>query len=221
MQDTFLEPFFQSRLGRIVSNFILQGMLYMNPYEVFIKLVVDFILIITFYMFFEPQGMIGVLTIIVMSHGINWLINCQPVALLYHMDIGQGNPRKFINYIDGLYARINKYGLPAAAAYGSLSRYRYNNRSDIDIRLIVGNSLVEKIYGSIVCLYERARAFLFWFPLDIYMFTVDEVVKKMNTDEPPILFKDIKGVLRDKYDETIPFKQFADEFRKRYVGDSV
>ena len=207
---------FQTRLGRVFTNWVLQGMLYMNPIETIYKLSVDLVLtfIISFYVL-QDLSLISVGISLFIAHTINWIINGQPVALLMHLDIGSNNAEHFISYIEKLEKRIKtKKYLAACASYGSLSVGNYNPKSDIDIRIIMKNDLLLQIRAANFCFIERVRAFLAFFPLDLYAFTLNEVQVKMSPKEPPVLFYDPAGLLKDTYGELIDFEDFDSNFRE-------
>lgn len=208
--------FFQSKPGRIASNWVLQGMLYMNTVEIIYKLVLDVIIaVVLWYLVFFDYGYYGILMSLFFAHTINWIINCQPVALLMHIDIGSNNAEHFISYIEKLEKRIKtKRYIAACASYGSLSLGNYNPRSDIDIRVIMKDDLWSKIRAANFCFIERVRAFLSFFPLDLYAFTLDEVQIKMSPKEPPVSFYDPSGILKETYKELIEFDDFNQQFRR-------
>ena len=215
ISNPILIEIFQSRLGRVFTNWVLQGMLYMNPVEIFYKLVVDVVLtfLIAFYVI-QDMSLTCIGLSLFIAHTINWIINGQPVALLMHIDIGSNNAEYFISYIEKLEKRIKtKKYLAACASYGSLSIGNYNPRSDIDIRIIMKDDMWSKIRAANFCFIERIRAFLAWFPLDLYAFTLEEIPRKMSPKEPPVTFYDPTGILVKTYDELIDFESFRSNFR--------
>jgi len=206
----------QTRIGRVFTNWVLQGMLIMNPVEIAYKLCVDAILtllILVFYFQNITGYDVGIAFLI--AHTINWIINGQPVALLMHLDIGKNNAENFISYIEKLEKRIKKKKyLAACASYGSLSIGNYKPTSDIDIRVIMKTSLWSKIRSANFCFVERVRAFLSFFPLDLYALTIDEVQVRMNPKEPPVIFYDPTDILKSTYNELISFEEFDKNFRE-------
>lgn len=216
IKNPLLIEIFQTRLGRIFTNWVLQGMLYMNPVEILYKMFLDVILsLLIWFLFIQDMNFMGWLITLIIAHTINWIINCQPVALLMHIDIGKNNAEKFISYIEKLENRIKqKDYLAACASYGSLSIGNYKPTSDIDIRVIMKNDLWSKIRAANFCFLERVRAFFAFFPLDLYAFTLDEVQVKMSPKEPPVLFHDPFGILKETYKELISFEDFRKQFRE-------
>ena len=205
----------QTRIGRIFTNWVLQGMLIMNPIEILYKLFVDVVLMLLLLVATQDFSMLNIIVMFLISHTINWIINGQPVALLMHIDIGKNNAENFISYIEKLENRIkNKDYLAACASYGSLSIGNYKPTSDIDIRAIMKPGLGNKIKAANFCFIERVRALLAFFPLDLYALTIDEVQIRMNPKEPPVVFHDPEDILKSTYKELISFEEFDKNFRE-------
>jgi len=215
--------FFQGKPGRLLSNWVLQGMLYMNPVEIFYKLGLDIILaLVWWFVIGKPVTPGGWLLAGLLAHTTNWIINCQPIALRRHLDWGRNDPVKFIEYIEGLERRIQgrKY-IAAAASFGSLSHGNYSDTSDIDIRFFLTNSKIERIHAAHFCFVERFRAALCRFPLDLYAFELDEMKVKMSNKEVPVIFMDPHGIIARAYRKTVAFDDFRHMFRKKVLGEEV
>ena len=122
IRHPWLVEFFQSKPGRILSNWVLQGMLYMNPVEVAVKLGLDALLtVLCWALIGRPHSAIGWLAAWLLAHTINWIVNGQPIAMRRHLDWGKNDPRHFIDYIETLERRLRKQScLAAAASFGSL-----------------------------------------------------------------------------------------------------
>jgi len=216
IKNPVLIEIFQSRPGRIFTNWVLQGMLIMNPVEIVYKLLVDVVLMLI--LLGSPLYLLNVYDVgvtFLIAHTINWIINGQPIALMMHLDVGKNNAENFISYIEKLEKRVvkQKY-LAACASYGSLSVGNYKPTSDIDIRVIVKSDMWSKIRAANFCFIERVRAFLFFFPLDLYALTIDEVQVRMSAKEPPVVFYDPTGILKATYSELISFEEFDKNFRE-------
>ncbi|HFD79162.1 MAG TPA: nucleotidyltransferase domain-containing protein [Gammaproteobacteria bacterium] len=221
VRNPLMYRFFQSRPGRILSNWVLQGMLYMNPVETGYKLFLDVVMAALIWLLvpIEDNGL-RILFSLLVAHTINWLINCQPIALLRHLDWGENDASHFIEYIEGLERRIQgRSYLAAAASFGSLSKGKYSNTSDIDIRVVFADGLLNRLRAAHYCFMERFRAALHRFPLDLYAFDLEEMKSKMNEDEVPVVFTDPQHLIRNTYRETVPFEEFRLRFRKMVLGE--
>ena len=76
------------------------------------------------------------------------------------------------------------------------------------------NTLWSKIRAAHFCFIERIRAFLAFFPLDLYALTIDEVQYRMSAKEPPVVFLDPTGILKETYKELVSFDEFSKTFRE-------
>jgi predicted nucleotidyltransferase len=210
-----LYRFFQSKPGRITSNWILQGMLYMNPIEVTYKLMLDMIFTVGWAgIGLGASTTFGWGVAWVMAHTTNWVLNGQPVAMLRHLDWGRNDAGRFLRYVDLLEERIQgKPYLRAVASFGSLSRGRYTVRSDLDIRMVMQDGMINHLRAAHFCFAERIRALFSRFPLDLYAFTIDELKEKMSSDEVPIVYADPQGVLDCAYQSTVPYSVFRERLR--------
>ncbi|TCK19476.1 hypothetical protein DFR30_2787 [Thiogranum longum] len=223
VSNPLLVRLFQSKPGRVLSNWVLQGMLYMNPIEIIYKLLLDLVLTVLFiFIFFQDPGIGDVIVALLLAHTTNWIINCQPVALLMHIDIGKNDPHRFIQYIEGLERRIQgRPYLAAAASYGSLSKGCYRETSDIDIRFVLKDNILQRFQAAHYCFLERFRALIHWFPLDLYAFSLEETLRKMNADEVPVIFVDPEGIIERNYARTVPFGEFRKTFRANILGETI
>jgi hypothetical protein len=216
-----LVEFFQTKMGRMVSSWLMQGMLYMNKTEIIYKLSLD--VIFTFAWWFLAvtiPSVTGWLIAWFLAHTTNWVINGQPVAMCRHFDWGKNDPFRFISYIEKMERRIqNRPYLAAAASFGSLSKGMYKETSDIDIRVVLGKGIIGHIRAANYCFLERARAAASLFPLDLYAFELEEMKHKMNENEVPVIFSDPLGLISNAYRETVPFNVFRQRFRRDILGE--
>jgi predicted nucleotidyltransferase len=223
IKHPWLVAFFQSKVGRITSNWVLQGMLYMNPVETFYKLALDVALTgiwwAVAFRSWDPQSW---LLALILAHTTNWIINGQPIAMRRHLDWGRNDARHFIAYVEQLERRVQgRSYLAAAASFGSLSRGKYSDKSDIDIRVVMHKGLMNRLRAANFCFWERLRAAIAHFPLDLYAFELDEMRRKMKSDEVPVIFYDPDGVLGETYRETVAFPVFQRNFRASVLGEAA
>lgn len=222
VRNPFVYRLFQSKPGRLLSNWAMQGMLYMNPVEIVYKLLLDVVMTIPVWMLLPPyKEPWRVLSAWIIAHTVNWIINCQPIALLWHLDWGKNDAQHFIRYIEGLNRRIQgRSYLAAAASFGGLSKGQYKDTSDIDIRFVLKAGWIQRLRAANYCFIERVRAAINRFPLDLYAFDLAEMKNKMNDDEVPVIFADPENLLRKAYAETVPFVDFRKRFRCNVLGES-
>ncbi len=212
-ENTPVAGLIQSRAGIILSYWLFQGMLYMDNRERAMKISLDIMMVVPLYL-------IGVSlpVALVLVHTVNMFINGHFFAMRRHMGIGKNDPKEFIRYIEMLQDRIQgKRFLLGAAAYGSLSRNIYKATSDIDIRIFPEKGAINWLKTVLWLSWERFRALMFVFPIDIYAFDLEVIDSRMRTDEPPIVFLDEHGKIVGKYPDNVPFNQFALNFRNKYL----
>ena len=95
------------------------------------------------------------------------------------------------SYISKLSTRFSgKNYLASAVAFGSLSRGEFRPTSDFDVRLISKQGTTANLKTFFMCMYERLRANLSGFPLDIYIFEMEDFEHKVSKTEPAIIMSD-------------------------------
>lgn len=190
----------------------------MNRYELLYKLLLDAFLTICIGSFVPFSGPGFWLLAWLLAHTFNAIFNFQPIAVMRHMGLGETDPKDFIDYVSKLHERINgKAFLQGAASYGSLSRGMFKKTTDLDIRFLMVPGVINGIRSSNFAFVERVRALLHRFPLDLYAFTLPELLSKMRRDEIPVVFYDPDGLIRESYKEVLSFQTFCKAFMERYV----
>ena len=199
-----------------MSYWVFQGMLYMDYREILLKLFVDIVLFFFFYYVLILPFYISFL----IAHTLNMFFNGHYFAMRRHMGLGENDPEQFINHIDGLRKRIaDKPYILAAAAYGSLSSNIYRPTSDIDIRFVPFDDNLSFFKTCFFAFFERTRALFMKFPLDLYVFDILVIQKKMNPKEAPIIFYDPENALGHNYPRTVQVKDFISKFKSTYVQE--
>ena len=109
----------------------------------------------------------------------------------------------------------NKKYIAAAIAYGSLSRGCYKSTSDIDIRLVpaVGGWWKTSLYA----VWLRLWAFFNRYPLDMYCYDPEVLVKKMRSDELPIMVSEKDKCMFGWYPKRVEFDIFVKIFKERNI----
>lgn len=215
IQNLFLVKIIRSRIGTVLSYWIFQGMLYMDTRERMFKIAMDISFAYIFYSF-----NVNIFLSIFLAHTMNMLFNGHYYAMKSHMNMGNIDAARFIQYVEGMFSRLQKAKyLLGAAAYGSLSRNIFRSTSDIDLRIFPEEGIMSWIKAVCFVFIERQRAFMHAFPLDIYAFELGQIDSKMRSDEPPIIFFDPEKRLIEKYQAHVLFDKFAIAFREKYVAN--
>jgi hypothetical protein len=218
LKNERLTSVLQSRPGVIISNWICQGMIYMNKYERLYRLTLEISLI--GIVFWAAAHLIdyykALLVSFLMVHTIFWTFNGHIYVLMRYLTERNNDPARFIAYIEGINERLQgKDFLRGAVAFGSLSKDKFTASSDFDVRFLRKPGLVNSLQAFNHCALERARAFVQAFPLDIYVFDVEELSQKIRADEPPVVMMDPEGIFENR--GKIAFRDFCDRFYKTFV----
>jgi hypothetical protein len=217
-----LQAFLQSRPGVLFSNWIFQGMRYMNRYEVLHRLVLEtclILLLLACARWLSIPGALAVLVAALLGHSIFWLFNGHFFVLMRYLSERHNDPQRFLSFIEGLHERVKgRDFLLAVVGFGSLSRNTFSPSSDFDVRFLMRRGFLNRVKAFNLCALERARAFAQRFPLDIYVFDRSEISRKIRGDEPPIIFWDPEGLFGPQPDQ-IGFEQVRARLRRLITGD--
>jgi predicted nucleotidyltransferase len=187
--------------------------------ELIIKFFTFFLSILTLWSVFRPANIVGVITITLVGHLINWFFNCHRYQILYEVLGLEYSASKAINYVLKLKKEAEKKGLHVMI-YGSWSRGKASKSSDLDIFIVnVRGSLLDGLRMGFTSLKYRLIALLTLVPADIYV--VDRVDylgwrSKARPDEKPIILSDPTGTMRRIYGREKELKEFLREIERIY-----
>lgn len=191
--------FFSSRPLRWVMGFTIlgvtmhwffQGLLYMDRTERAFKIFLDvfFTTIISLILSIWLSWTYAILSGFLIAHTLNFLFNGQIWVVLKHYGYVNKSNADFEFYIQGITGRINaKTCFTYAAIYGSFSRDQWKPSSDLDVRLVRYPGWINGFESSTFVLFERTRAILNSFPLDIYLLDSFQPLSFLREDELPII----------------------------------
>jgi len=220
-KNELINSFFSTKVGTIISNWVAQGMLYMNKYEIgyriFIEIIVISIFVFIFHKLISLKFFKSVVFSFLLTHSLFWILNGHFFVLMRYIVNWKNNPQKFINYVKNLQKRVErKKFILGAAVFGSVARGNFSVSSDLDLRLIRKRGFLNTFLILNYCIKERFYAFFHMFPLDVYVFDIEELTKKINPDEPALILSDPLGVLKRLYREKIiEFDDFYDKVNKK------
>ena len=210
--------------GIIISGWIFQGFLYMNIYEKIYKVLLEISILLICYSLcssFLTRGegiLLPLIWSLLIGHTITWFLNGQAMTMFIHMNLIPNSPGRFISYTDKLVNNVRKKNyIMGAAAFGGLTRCEYRSSSDLDVRLVMKEGILNGIRASHFCFVERVKALLNAFPLDLFAFDLEETHKKMNLSENPIILYDNSDHLKSLYRHSIYYEKFRKEFSKKYI----
>ncbi len=208
LENTFIGGVLHIGLSIFVSAWLFQGMLYMDKREVVLKIILDLVMVTILMVIGIP-----LLGSFLVAHSLNFAFNGQWFAMYTHMGATNVTPEKFLSYILGMRKRLNACSfIECAVAFGSLSKGAYKSTSDMDIRICPKKGILNWLKADIWAVVERSRAFISGFPLDMYLFDIVTIKRKMRTDEPPVIFVNHSCVLQQSYSELVEFPDFTEKF---------
>lgn len=182
------------------SSWLFQGILYMDTTERNFKIILDIIIFLPLFFIINNYFNLSVSLIvaIIVAHTINWIFNGQVFVLLKNLRLIKTSTNSFIRYLDNIKSEVEKESsITAAAAYGSLSREKLKETSDLDIRVIRKPGIVNGIKACIFVLKERTKSFFNGFPLDIYVLDDVLMINKHIKDEKPIIIYDPTNIFEN------------------------
>jgi hypothetical protein len=201
LEGSWLGAVVQSRAGVIGSNWLLQGMRYMNAHEVALKLSLDALptlLMVWTFDWWESPGKI--LMCLLLAHSLNWILNGHIFVLMRYVYPVPKTSQDFDRYVQRLKEQAQRsVSIDGVAIYGSYCRGQLHEFSDLDVRVIVRGGFLNGMAGAWFCLRERFMAFFAIFPLDIYCCVGTRCLDRLRDDELPVILQDRSGVLADRY----------------------
>lgn len=191
-----------------ISAWIFQGVRITNWREVIVRYLIDVILTVALCL----TGLHWLLSFVI-AHTLNFIFNGQYFAMFTHMGATGVTAEKFLEKTIMISREIStKKFCSAAIAYGSLSRGCFKSTSDIDLRLVpaIGEANWWKL--AIWAVWLRMRAFVWGYPLDMYCYDAEVLIKKMRSDELPIILDEKDECMKKVYPERVEFDEFVNRF---------
>ena len=203
LEGSILGSVLKTRPAVILSNWVFQGMRYMNIYEISLKLFLDVLLVIVLMgLFFSDEMTFSASLIlsIVIAHTVNWIINGHIFVLMRYVAPVPKTEKHFEDFIAKMKISALKWkSIDGVAIYGSYCRGNLHKFSDLDVRVITCPGMRNAIYGSVFCFYQRLIAFFYFFPLDLYCCDKMQFLDQLREDEKPYILIDHSGRLSDRY----------------------
>lgn len=196
-KNLFFAKLLSSPAGVIAANWLMQGMRYMNIYELTVKLTLDFFLVLMVFVLtdwdFYPTHLFFAF---LLAHTVNWLLNGHFFTLMRYVWPVKKTRQQFEDYISALRDDVmHRNFVNSVGIYGSYSRNAWHCYSDLDVRLIVSPNLGAGVKGALYCVWLRSQAFFQAFPLDVYSCVGPVCLNRLRKDEVPVVLKDVDGFL--------------------------
>jgi predicted nucleotidyltransferase len=167
-----LKLILRNPLSALAAHWVFQSLLYMNGSERWFKIGLDialtiaFAVLVSWYLPIFPSLFLS----FVLAHTLNFIFNGQIWGVLKHYGIVYTPRESFLQYAGNVVARAKaETAIVGFVVCGSLSRSDWTPYSDFDGRVLRKPGIFNAARASwFVCL-ERARAFLNFFPIDLYV----------------------------------------------------
>lgn len=206
LEGTFIGELCRYGFMIFISAWILQGVRITNWREVVVRYGID----ITLMLIMILLGVHWALAFFI-AHSINFALNGQLFAMYTHMGATGVKADKFLHDTILMSKMIEPHKfIRASIAYGSLSRGCYKKTSDIDLRLIPAEGGWWR--ATFYAVWLRTWAFFVHYPLDMYCYDPEIVVKKMRSDELPIMVNERDKCMLPWYPERVEFDEFIKIF---------
>jgi len=184
----------------ILRYWLAQGMCYMNWVERAHRLALEALFFgLSYGVFYAiDRGVERLALSVLCAHTVCMFLNGQVFAVVKHDLCWFSFYRRwpdFLAYVEGIQERLvaaQCRGLKRAEIYGSLSRGKFSESSDLDLRYLALPGFWNGVRVAHLVFLERLRAFRCGFPLDLYMFHSEaELKKKMDTaaEEPIVIYR--------------------------------
>ena len=198
-----------------IRNWIHQGFFYLDRTEMMYRVIWEIIPFTFFMCILYLAGSSSWLYSVVLSgfisHSLNWVFNdnfwtCIMFTFPRIMNPGE---KITINYLSGLQRRIDSTdSISGCMIYGSLSRGEWQEKSDLDIRILRKSGSLNGFKAYHFVFKERVIAVFKKQPLDIYLADSTLFLSKMREDEFPIFIKNEDIGLKDLYN-TVDVTDFS------------
>lgn len=176
-------------------NWIHQAITYMDTGELVFRLVleaVEFVAVTALLLLIFPgatSAWAAIIAAFVIVHTANWIFNGLFWTIIIFAFPSLKNPgeKQTLDYLNEMARRLDASpSITGLAIYGSLSRGKWHDRSDIDLRLLRAPGIMNLIRAALLTMKERLIALLTWQPIDLYLADDVDFLGKMREDEAPL-----------------------------------
>ena len=190
----------------IISSWIFQGIPNLDRSEKIYKIMFCLLLISIFYLWFNYN----ILYSMIIGHTINWIINGNIFLILIHrLKLLKTNKNSIFKYSQNLSGRLSKQNwVLYSAAFGSISRGKLNDYSDLDVSIVRKKGFLSCIKGLWFLFIEKQISQIKKIPLEIYLNdTPESSVKRFLKESKPVIIYDDDNILKGYYDNFLTISQ--------------
>lgn len=176
------------------TSVLFQGMGYMDPTERRFKISFDIAFSLLFFQLSDGTVRSRIISAFCGAHVLNFIVNGQLFVLLKNFDLVDIPKEKFERWMVMLGERYERsQSVDAVVVYGSLSRGDLSRTSDLDVRVLRRDGLVNGLVACSITAVFRFKALIHRFPLDIYVLDGTDSLDRLRDDEEPQVLVDKRG----------------------------
>lgn len=183
------------KLVNIPRNWAHQALRYMDAGELSVRMLIELLEILAVWLllrwlFADAGSVFTVGMAFMIVHTWNWVTNGLFWAVIIFTLPNMRNPGaiKTVDYLNQMRNRLaGSKCISGIAIYGSVTRGAWHDRSDIDIRFLRRPGIAPLWCAAIITMRERFRAFIDRQPMDLYLADDIDFLKKMRSDEIPLI----------------------------------
>lgn len=167
---------------------------YMDPTERRFKISFDIAFSLLFFQLSDGTVRSRIISAFCGAHVLNFIVNGQLFVLLKNFDLVDIPKEKFERWMVMLGERYERsQSVDAVVVYGSLSRGDLSRTSDLDVRVLRRDGLVNGLVACSITAVFRFKALIHRFPLDIYVLDGTDSLDRLRDDEEPQVLVDKRG----------------------------
>jgi len=182
-RNKILYLFMQNKVSIIFINWLFQGIFGLSKIDLVGKIIIEILIILIVNVAAGEITFAGVIISILIAHTFNWIFNTHFWVLGRFVGITKTPTHRFYSYLKKMQKRISR------------------NTSDLDIFLFSQPQLNSKVKAVLFTIKERIIAFLWRFPLDLYLYENLVEMSKHRKDEVPFVLYDTKNIVRAYYEK--------------------
>lgn len=123
-------------------------------------------------------GKLALLLGFLVAHTLNFLFNGHLWGVLKHYGAISVSNEDYLSYMRGLIGRANQVtAIERVMIIGSLARQEWTPHSDLDMRLLFQSGGLNSLHVCLFVMGERTRALFHRFPLDLYAYNRELILK--------------------------------------------
>jgi hypothetical protein len=195
-------------IANIIRNWLHQGFFYLDKTEMAIRIFIEIAptvllaYISTQLLPVNPNNILLWLIVLMIVHTLCWIFNDNWWTCIIQSFPQLTNPgdEMTCRYLNDMKKRLaSNDSIAGLLIYGSISRRVWHDRSDLDMRILRKPGFLNAIVAYYTISRERVIAVFKKQPLDIYLADNVAFLKKLRSDETPVILLKNDDLLQNEY----------------------